>query len=60
MKLKIFKGYTSSIEELNEQINDWMISTNIEIYNTLQSMHDGCIVISIFHKELEKIEYLKS
>lgn len=60
MKLKIFKGYLSEIAELNEQINKWMADTNIEMYNVLQSMHDGYIVISIFYKELEKIEYLKS
>jgi division protein CdvB (Snf7/Vps24/ESCRT-III family) len=60
MKLKIFRGYLSGIEDLNEQINSWMDDDSIEIFNVLQSLDNSYIVISIFYKQTEKIEYIKS
>jgi division protein CdvB (Snf7/Vps24/ESCRT-III family) len=60
MKLKIFRGYLSGIEDLNEQINSWMDDDSIEIFNVLQSLDNSYIVISIFYKQTENIEYIKS
>lgn len=54
MKCKVFK---EDANDLEDEVNDWLKSEDIEIMHTNQTMDDDYVVLTIFYlteKELRK------